>query len=216
MPLTYKSTGGGGDYKSLSAGSHIAVCNMVVDLGIQPGSGMYPEPKRQVLIRFEAPNERIEYTDRDGKKQEGPVVISKTFTASMHEKANLRKQLESWRGKKFTDEEAENFDVSSILGATCMLSVVETVKGDKVYANITSIGALPKGFPKQTAENKLVFFSESDEASNSIEDLPEWIQNKIKGQIRSSKPQPDYSDNAANYSPTTPDPLEITDEDIPF
>jgi len=134
----------------------------------------------------------------------------------MHEKSNLRKQLESWRGKKFTDEEAENFDVSSILGATCMLSVVETVKGDKVYANITSIGALPKGFPKQTAENKLVYFSEGDENSDEITALPEWIQTKIKGQIRSAKPVPDYSDNSANYTSTRPDPLEITDDDIPF
>lgn len=213
MPLSYKATGGGGDYKSLSSGSHIAVCNMVVDLGIQPGSGMYPDPKRQVLIRFEAPNERIEY-EKDGKKSEGPIVISKTFTASMHEKANLRKQLESWRGKKFTDEEAENFDVSSILGATCMLSVVETEKGDKVYSNITSIGALPKGFPKQASENKLIFYSEEEDAMYN--DLPDWIKKKVDGQIRSAKPKPDYSDSAANFDPSRPDSLEITDDDIPF
>ena len=102
MPLKF-SNKGGGDFKGLSAGTYVSVCNAVVDLGIQPGSPMYPDPKHKVWIRFEVPDERIEY-ERDGKKLEGPRVISKEYTASMHEKANLRKDLENWRGKAFTDD----------------------------------------------------------------------------------------------------------------
>jgi hypothetical protein len=129
-PLTFSAKGGGGDFKRVPKGSHIAVCNMVVFLGLQPGSGMYPDAKNQLFIRWEVPAERVDY-EKDGKKMEGPIVIGKTYTASMSEKANLRKDLESWRGESFSDESAEVFDVSTILGKGCMLSVVETTKGDK-------------------------------------------------------------------------------------
>jgi hypothetical protein len=213
MPLSFKTNAGGGDFKSVPSGSHIAICNMVVDLGLQPGSQMFPAPKHQVFIRFEVPQERVEYTDKDGKKQEGPIVIGQTFTASMHEKANLRKQLEGWRGRKFTDEEAENFDVSSILGKACMLSVVENVKGDKVYSNISSIGALPKGFPAPKAENKPLYYADDDK--NSYDLLPEWVRKKIDAQILPDKPQPQYTDSSVDWE-YNPKNTEITDDDIPF
>ena len=203
MPLTYKASAGSGDFKSVPAGSHIAVCNLVADLGLQPGSTLYPAPKQQVYIRFEVPAERIEY-EKDGRKYEGPIVIGNVYTASMHEKANLRKQLENWRGRKFTDEEAERFDVSTILGKACMLSVVENVKGDRVYSNIASIGGLPKGVHAPKAENSLLYYAEDDKSD--FRDLPEWLQEKIDKQlVRKEKA------HAQNY-----DSLEITDDDIPF
>lgn len=212
MALKFKVSGGGGDFKTLPAGSHIAICNMVVDLGLQPGSGMYPEPKQKIYVRFEVPAERVEY-ERDGKKYEGPGVIGNFFTASMHEKANLRKQLEGWRGKKFSDEEAENFDVASILGKPCMLFVVENVKGDKVYANIASIGALPKGVPAPKPENDLLYYAPDDK--QHYDALPEWIRKQIDGQLNNKAPHA-----AANYTASAPvnydsDP-GITDDDIPF
>lgn len=202
MPLNYKAKGGGGDFKSVPAGSHIAVCNIVADLGLQPGSGLYPDPKQQVFIRFEVPEERVEY-EKDGKKYEGPVVIGMTFTASMHEKANLRKQLESWRGKQFTDEQAESFDIESILGKACMISVVEVQKGDKVYSNIKSISGLPKGVIAPRAENPLLFYTAQEDSSYSK--LPEWLQKKIDAQLERKETR--------RHDPSE---LEITDDDIPF
>lgn len=205
MPLNYKTSGGGGDFKSVPAGSHIGVCNLVVDLGLQPGSGLYPAPKQQVYIRFEVPEERIEY-EKDGKKYEGPIVIGKTYTASMNEKANLRKDLEGWRGRKFTDEEASIFDVSSILSKGAMLSVVETEKADKVYSNIAGIGALPKGFTAAKPENEPLFYSA--EEPGSYKHLPEWIRKKIDSQIKPVEKPTDYR---KGY-----DDVGITDDDIPF
>lgn len=192
MALTYKVSGGGGDFKSVPAGSHIAVCDMVVDLGLQPGSALYPDPKHQVYLRFETPNERIEY-ERDGKKQEGPHVIGITFTASMHEKANLRKQLEGWRAKRFTDEEAAVFDVAGVLGKGCMLNVIAKEKGDKTYMNIAGISKLPTGVPMPKAENTLILFSEDN--TESWDKLPEWLQKKINARIK-----PAASNATGNYA----------------
>jgi hypothetical protein len=138
----------------------------------------------------------------------GPAVIGQFFTASMNEKANLRKLLHSWRGSTFTDEEAEGFDVSSILGKACLLTVVENRKGDKVYSNIGGIGPLPKGMQAPIAEMVPILYCDSNPSTHSC--LPEWLRKKIDGQLikEQLQTQPDHS---PDY-----EPLETTDDDIPF
>jgi hypothetical protein len=201
--LNYKANAGSGDFKSVPAGSHIAVCNLVADLGLQPGSGMYPAPKRQVYLRFEVPAERVQY-ERDGKHLDGPIVIGNTYTASMHEKANLRKSLEGWRGRKFTDEEAEKFDVASVLGKPCMLSVVENeASNGKIYSNIAGIGGLPKGITAPKPENDLIYYAA--DYRDQFNKLPEWLRKKIDSQLEKPEVVSDANDS-----------VYITDDDIPF
>lgn len=212
MPLKFKTNAGGGDFKSVPSGSHIAVCNLVADLGLQPGSAAYPAPKQKIYVRFEVPAERVEY-EKDGKKIDGPVVVGSFFTASMHEKATLRARLEGWRGRKFTDDEAANFDVSTILGKPCMLTVIENVVGDKVYTNIASISPLPKGVSAPTNENDLLYYAEDDTQQFKL--LPEWIQEKINNQVKIKV------ESATGVYAGRPDKYDysdvgITDDDIPF
>jgi hypothetical protein len=186
MALTLPVGGnGGGDFKRAPSGSHIAVCNLVADVGIQPGSGAFPDPKRKLYLRFEIPAERIEY-EKDGKTVEGPLTIGSFFTASMHEKATLRKRLEGWRGKSFTDDEAAAFDVSKVLGKACMLTVIENEVGGKTYSNISGIGPMPKGIPEPKAENPPLYFGE--DAPGSFDKLPKWLQEKIEAQLTPAKP----------------------------
>lgn len=177
--------GGGGDFKRAPSGSHIAVCNLVADVGIQPGGGAFPDPKRKLYLRFEIPNERVEY-EKDGKKVEGPLTIGSFFTASMHEKATLRKRLEGWRGRSFTDDEAAAFDVSKVLGKACMLTVIENESGGKTYSNISGIGPMPKGIPEPKAENPLLYYGEDD--ARAFDKLPPWLQEKIEAQLTPAKP----------------------------
>lgn len=202
MSLKYPVTGGA-DFKRLSPGTHIAVCNLVADIGMQPGSTMFPKPKRKLYVRFEVPEERIEY-EKDGVTHEGPQTIGSYFTASMNAKAVLRQQLESWRGKEFSDDQAADFDVSSILGKACMLSVIESESGAKTYSNIASISALPKGMAAPKAENPLLFYSA--ESPSSYSSLPEWLRKKIDAQIVEEK---------TGGGGSSPD-AEFHDDDIPF
>jgi len=60
----------------------------------------------------------------------------------LSEKANLRKDLENWRGKGFTEAELAGFDVESIRGANCLLTITETESGKRKVSGVT---ALPKG-----------------------------------------------------------------------
>lgn len=212
--LNYPAKQSAGDFEPVPSGTHIAICNLVVDIGIQPGSGMYPNPKRQVVIRFEIPSEQIEF-EKEGKKQVGPAVISKTYTASMNEKANLRKDLEGWRGKSFTDEEAEKFDVASVLGKPCMLSITHVEKGDKTYANITGISKLMKGIDPKTMIPAVTPLYYGPDNIKMYQQLPDWLRKKIDTQIIPEKSKQDEEPPADAYEGAA-DGTEITDDDIPF
>jgi hypothetical protein len=210
MALNLPVGGGGGDFKRAPAGSHIAVCNLVADVGLQPGSQAFPSPKRKLYLRFEIPSERVEY-EKDGKKVEGPLTIGSFYTASMNEKATLRKHLEGWRGKTFTDEEAGQFDIAKLLGQPCMLSVIESEHAGKTYSNINGIGKIPKGVPVPAAENKLLYYAEDDQSG--FDSLPKWLQEKIDGQLAPSKAsESDVDDQRAQQR----DGGDFVDDDIPF
>lgn len=189
MPLPVSETSGG-NFKKVPQGTHAAVCNMVVDLGLQESTF---GTKHQVYLRFEIPGERIEW-EKDGQKHEGPMTIGATYTASLSEKANLRRDLESWRGRAFTADELKAFDVFKVLGAPCLITVTHKESGPKVYANITGITALPKGMDKPIAENELLRYSPDE--PQDFEKLPEWLQKKIETQVEDTKQQVPHSDPA--------------------
>jgi hypothetical protein len=178
------------DFEIVPSGNHIAICNAVVDLGMQPGSGMYPEPKRQVYVRFELPTERIKYT-KDGVEKEGPMSIGRSFTASMSEKANLRKFIESWFGKKFpSDDAAADFDFSLILSRKCLLNVTHTEKAQKTYANIAGAAPIPKGMTADyEQQNKSLFYSLDTPDAQVFKQLPEWLQKKVHERLQ-DEPEP--------------------------
>src|SRR5271170_6313735 len=56
MPMKFPTGTNAGDFDPAPSGTHIAVCDIVAYLGMQPGSGLYPKPKPQLYIRFELPN----------------------------------------------------------------------------------------------------------------------------------------------------------------
>lgn len=120
------------------AGNHLGICIGCVDLGTQPDE-MYGA-RRKVMLSWEIPEEKIDY---DGK--EVPMVISREYALSLNTKANLRKDLESWRGRPFTSEELAGFDVANVVGKPCMLNVIQATTDGKVRSRVASIASIPKG-----------------------------------------------------------------------
>jgi hypothetical protein len=101
---------------------------------------------------------------------------------SLSEKANLRRDLESWRGRKFTAAELAGFDLKAIMGTACQLQVThDTNKEGRTYAGVAAIMALPRGYKGPKPENPLAFFSfeEAGAAPTMPADLPEWVQKII-------------------------------------
>lgn len=187
MSLIVKDTGGG-DFQMAPVGNHVAVCYMVVDLGMQQTN--FGE-KHKILIGWELVHEMME----DGR----PFVISQQYTASLSEKANLRRDLESWRGKKFSETELKGFDVFNVVGVPCMVSVIHSENNGKHYANIGSVAGLPKGMEKPKAANKIVAYSLDNPEQSMFDLLPEWIQNKIPKNGFNPSSTADFDEPSADF-----------------
>jgi len=130
------------EYELTPADTHVGTCYRIIDLGTQ----MTPwkdertgAQKRQHLVMI---SWELDALMSDGK----PFNIHRRYTLSLHEKSALCKDLEAWRGRPFTDKELESFDLTTILGTSCLIGVAHKAneKG-KVFANISSILRLPKG-----------------------------------------------------------------------
>lgn len=180
MALMVSEKAGGRDFKPVPAGTHVAVCNMVIDLGMQPGFENGP-PQRKVYIGWEVPGETVEWTDKDGNKQTGPMKIGRQYTLSLNEKATLRAHLENWRGRAFTAQELAGFDLFNIANKACLIGVTHKTSGDRTYANVTSVMALPKGTPAPVASGKIQLYPDPADPG-VLERLPEWLQKKIAEQ----------------------------------
>lgn len=130
------------------AGSHVAVCCDVVDLGIVVSKYKDKEKKQhKVTIVWQVAE------DQDNGQ---PFTVRKRYTNSLHEKATMRKDLESWRGRAFTDSELEGFDLDNLLSVPAMISVVHNAVQGSVYANVAAIMKLPKGVPAITVSPSYV------------------------------------------------------------
>lgn len=194
-------TGGGGDFKPVPAGNHVGVCSMVVGLGKQRiQSQMFGDSvKQQIYVAWELPHEQITWTDKDGNERTGPMRIGKTYTLSLHENARLRGDLESWRGRPFTEEERKGFDINRLAGAPCMVNVLHEDKNGKTYANVASLTPLPKGMDKPVCADTALIYDD-DEFRHNYDHLPEWLQKKIDAQIKDDPAprQPAMADDDLN------------------
>ena len=59
--LLLPTNSGAGDFPTVRAGAHLAVCDMVVFLGLQEGTGAFPKSRIQVYVRFEIPSQRCKW-----------------------------------------------------------------------------------------------------------------------------------------------------------
>jgi len=221
MALTAKAQGDS-NYEPIEQGIHTAICCWIIDLGMQ--EGFQGKMQRKVLITWELPELRIEVPVKDGspgQTEDKPRVCSKEFTLSLSDRANLYKTLVSWRGKPFTTEELQGFDLAKVLGANCQIQIIHNPsKADpsRIYSNIENVLPLPKGSSKLTPENDPIFFSfeECDEGAlpEIPESIPDWIREKITRSDTWRAAENPHG--GAEYQSTAPPPLEDIDEDVPF
>lgn len=198
---------GGGDFEQPPIGTHVARCIKLIDIGTQQGEYQGKATfRRQVIIGWELPNELMQDGDNAGK----PFTVSKFYTASLGEKANLRADLKNWRGRDFTDEELAGFEAKNILGKPCMLSIT---LNDKGKARVTGVMALPKGTPVPDQINETLFFSL--EPSDFKPEVFEALSEGYKKMIRVS---PEYMEltKPGHAKPKTDGGISDMDDDIPF
>lgn len=198
-------------FVGVSEGTHIATCYFLADLGMQD-SGQYGI-KHQVHYLFEVPGERVEFTDENGNNREMPRTIGKTYNFTLTEGATLRKDLESWRGRAFTEAELVDpdgkpiFDITGPVGRPCQLAVVKAESGK---SKIASIIGLPKGFqPPPMEHDKLIFDANGDMSNIHV---PKWIRESLQSPQPVAQTQPSaVGDSLGHVNQDIP-----FDDDIPF
>lgn len=199
---------GGGNFKKVPPGAYIGRCFSLIDLGTQFTDGQFgPKSQHKIKIGFELFGEDdngVPLTiDIEGKEM--PLTISKSYTVSLGDKANLRKDLAAWRGKDFTDEEAKAFDVSKLLGAYAMVNVTTSETNGKTYTNIAGLtpipGALKNAKPAPVHANVIfdldkpdmkVFEAFHEKLQEAIKKSPEWVQ-ATGGKHRAAQQEEDLS-----------------------
>lgn len=180
MPIIAKAGGGNPDFLPAPAGTHAAVCCDIIDLGVlKVNYGGKEKSQHKVRIVWQL----AELRPSDGK----PFQASKRYTNSLHEKASLRKDLESWRGRAFSEEELKGFDLEKLLSIPAFLNIIHAQKGSDTYANVVGIMRLPKQM-----------------------EAPQ-----VRDYVRMCDRKPDESGEVPPGF-GGPDDYQITDDDVPF
>lgn len=133
-------------FTPVPVGNHIARLYQVVDLGTQFTTGKFGDKSAHtVRLGFELFGE-----DAAGQPlvipvngRPMPLTITRKYTASLHKKAALRRDLAAWRGRDFDDDESTGFDITSMVDEFCLLNVTHSVHGNQVYSNVTGLSPLP-------------------------------------------------------------------------
>ena len=210
------------EFKMVPQGTHMARCYRIIDLGTQTvewnGEMKF---QRKIMLGWE-----IHGDDDDGQPlvtDDGkPMAIFKNYTFSWSENANLRKDLQAWRGKAWDDEELKRFNLETILGQWCMLNVIHNPgKNGKTYANVAGISPVPSvirkaGLPEGVNPNQVFKLNEPDWV------MFETFSKGLRAKIESS---PEYKSATGYHTQKQTEKLmsqspagdfEDMDSDMPF
>jgi hypothetical protein len=160
-----------------------------------------------------------------------PFGAFKTYTASLFEAATLRKDLESWRGKSFTEEELAGFDISNLIGCTAKIEVGLTKKsdfGDGGNPKILALREPKEGVQKVETHNDTLIFDldvycdefrgkSSDETKamcDVFESLNDWHQRDIEASYELIAAKEQFEETPVEDLVENTD--DFKDDNIPF
>ncbi len=189
------------------ADTYRAVCYAIYDIGTHVNP-VFKSKNHQVIIIWELPDLLMDY-EKDGVTKQMPRVISKTYTLSLGEKAILRRDLQSWRGRVFTEEELDGFDIKNLLGANGLLQVIVKKKEKGTFAEVSTIMPLMKGMQKVEPATEKQFYSMQD-GMDIPENTPKWIREKILSSL-------EFTGKSGSADEAPPiDTSELPPDECPF
>ena len=165
----------GRDFEPIPTGVQQAVCSAIHDLGMQPGFA--GKIQHKVAIVWE-----LDELRKEGDFAGSRFIVCKTYNATLNERSNLSKDLESWAGKVFTPEQRTGFELDTLLNKNCNLNMVEkTNTSGRTYVNIAGITGRSKEQAKMKPEKPGY--------------VPTWIAAMISGDSGNGGTSPDDFDD---------------------
>lgn len=208
MAITAKSSGKA-PRELIEPGNYLARCYQMIQIGTVTENIMGVEKTlHKVRIGWELPTELRVFKEENGEQ---PLVINREYTLSLHEKSRLRADLKSWRGKDFTDEEAAGFDISKLIGKTCMLNIIHKPSKDntRFFEEIAGVATLPKGYECPEAYNPPMLLEYENFDWDLYDRLPDFIKDKIRSSEEFKLLQTPGHSEAIHAD-------EFPDDDLPF
>jgi len=164
------------DVESLPAvGSHVARCCQIIDLGRQ-WDARRKASRPMVLIGWELPLSSAAGTP--------PPIVQRRYAKSLDENSNLLDDLNSWRGREFTAEEYDGFDLQKIAGETCLITVSHsrnvTAAGRRnARAKVTAVGSLAGSFEPPPAMHPVVIYDIDRHDEKVYLAFPDYLKRMI-------------------------------------
>ena len=178
------STGGGSKQDPIAVGAYPARVVQVLDLGLQaqrPYQGKEKPPVHEIMLTYELTDEFC--LDEDGNEDnEKPRWISENFPLYSLD-ADLAKSTK--RYFSLDPDEVHGGDFTALIDTPCMVTVTQREVGDKTYNNVGSVSGMR---PKDAARcpelvNPPKVFLLDDPDLTIFGSLPQWMQDKIKGNL---------------------------------
>lgn len=184
------SSGGNFNIDPLEAGTYPIRLVQVISLGLQPQrpfKGEEKPPKQEIMLTYEFLDEFLK--DEDGKELEDkPRWLSETLPLNNleNDRANSTKRYYA-----FDPSEEAKGDWTELVGTPAMATVVinPSSKGDgKIYENIASVSTMRAKEAGKAPDlvNPPKVFDIDEPDMDVFNSLPEWIQNKMKGNLEFS------------------------------
>lgn len=203
----------------LEPGTYPARLVQVIDYGLQaqkPYQGQEKAPAYRLGLTYELVD--VFMVDKEGNEQEDkPRWVSEEI--SLYPLDN-DKATSTKRYNALDPTDALQGDFGRALGTPVNITVVNNKKGDKVYTNVAGISAMRKRdadkCPELKNEPKLFDLDAPD--LEIFRSLPEWIQEKIKGNLNYAGSKLAILIGGGNLPPdkAKEEPAKDEDDDIPF
>lgn len=187
MALKAPKNSGGGDrvpQPTIEAGSYPNRLVQIIDLGLQPQrpyKGQDKAPMHEIMLTYELVDTFM--IDENGNELEDkPRWVSETLP--LHSiKADKAKSTQRYLT---LDPENENDgDWSEQLGKPSNVTLIINQVGDKTYTNVAGLSKMRDRDADRcpALKNPTKLFDLSEPSLEVFESLPEWIQEKIKGNL---------------------------------
>lgn len=221
MAVAPKSASGGA-FELCPAGSQQLVCVDVVDMGIIDSKwNGQSKPQHKVRLKFQSGLKM-----KDGK----PYLVQRQFTWSMFKSAGLRKFLDLWFGRTFSDQEADAFDFDNLIGMNGWGNITHNQTSRGIFADIQGVMPLPPGMPLLVPTDYVRVVDRPKAAPETAPGpAPAQYPRQAAGAPRPAQPavapiphQPPPVDPFAEEPPAYDDPdnsfvpVSVDDEDLPF
>jgi hypothetical protein len=190
-------------FKAHDAGQFVGQCVDTINLGEKvqdfPGTKPYLAPTCALVFRTGERNpETGEYID-----------IAKEYTVSMGDKANLRKDLQTWRGKAYTPEQIEEgVPLDKLTGNHALLTITQRTSGKgRTYANITAIVGIPAQMKDMVQK-----YTDYTRAEYWETRKKEYAEAAAKFRAEFAPPKPKATEDFSDF----PSALADEDDELPF